>query len=243
MVNAYLAMTITTPLDSPTVASMLDTEYDQGISRSDQYKSTKMAPGMIMKLAPGDAATSHNPGRPNPAFEGFMKSFYMSIGSGLGLPIEVLRQNWSDSNYSSARAALGELWQMVAQDRKLLADGFLNPVYEMVIEEAIDLGLLDAPDFYRDRHLYCGARWIGPGRGYLDPVKEADAAKIRLETISTYEDECAEQGKDYEEVLEQQAYEQERRRLLNLPPLVPPTPGTVYPSDEQPPQPAKEKAA
>jgi len=36
------------------------------------------------------------------------------------------------------------------------------------------------------------ARWIGPARGYVDPVKEAEAAALRMESMtSTLEDECA----------------------------------------------------
>jgi lambda family phage portal protein len=243
VVNAYVAMTIETPLDSATVSSMFDGGYDGMVKAGQQaYGRARMSPAMIMKLNPGDIAKSHNPGRPNPAFEPFVKTFYMMIGAALGLPVEVLLNNWSDSNYSSAKAALGELWQVVAQSRQLLAEGFLTPLLEMVIEEAIDLKLIEAEDFYRDRHLYSRARWIGPGRGFLDPLKEADAQKVRLQTTSTLEIECAEQGLDWQEVLEQRAFEQERRKELGLPDDKPVQPGTAYPSDE-PEDPAQEQAA
>jgi len=55
------------------------------------------------------------------------------------------------------------------------------------------------------------------GRGWIDPVKEAQAAQLRMEIgISTLEDECAEQGKDWEEVLEQRAREKGKLEELGL---------------------------
>jgi capsid protein len=54
-------------------------------------------------------------------------------------------------------------------------------------------------------------------KGWIDPVKETKASKIRLEIgLSTLEDECATQGLDWEEVLEQRAREQAKMRELGL---------------------------
>jgi capsid protein len=51
---------------------------------------------------------------------------------------------------------------------------------------------------------------MGPGRGWIDPVAEKQGAVIGMDAaLSTLEDECAEQGLDYEEVLEQRRYELE----------------------------------
>ena len=51
----------------------------------------------------------------------------------------------------------------------------------------------------------------------MDPVKEAKAAQTRMDIgVSTLENECAEQGLDWEEVLEQRARERERMAELGL---------------------------
>jgi capsid protein len=77
--------------------------------------------------------------------------------------------------------------------------------------------MIEAPGFYQNKALWCRCKWIGPGRGWIDPVKEAKASKIRLEIgLSTLEDECATQGLDWEEVLEQRAREQTKMRELGL---------------------------
>jgi capsid protein len=75
------------------------------------------------------------------------------------------------------------------------------------------LGLVEvpagAPGFYEALPAYARAFWIGPGRGYIDPVKERQASAIGLENnLTTLERELAEQGLDLEEVLAQRAREQ-----------------------------------
>jgi capsid protein len=51
----------------------------------------------------------------------------------------------------------------------------------------------------------------------VDPVKEAKAAQLRMQIgLSTLEDECASQGLDWEEVLEQLAREKAKITELGL---------------------------
>src|SRR6185503_13148856 len=60
--------------------------------------------------------------------------------------------------------------------------------------------------------------WIAPGKGWIDPVKEVQASQLAIETgISTLADEAAANGKDWEEVLEQQKRELTKRLELGLP--------------------------
>jgi capsid protein len=49
--------------------------------------------------------------------------------------------------------------------------------------------------------------WVR-ARGWISPTEEAGAAIMRMDgALSTLEDECAEQGLEFEEVLEQRRYE------------------------------------
>lgn len=60
------------------------------------------------------------------------------------------------------------------------------------------------------------ALWL-PGRGWVDPVKEAQACQIRMDIrLSTLEAECAGQGLDWEEVLEQRVREKAKLAELGL---------------------------
>jgi capsid protein len=58
---------------------------------------------------------------------------------------------------------------------------------------------------------------VPPGYGWVDPVKEISASQSAIEVgVSTLSDEAAAQGRDWEEVLEQQAREKQRRLELGL---------------------------
>lgn len=221
VVSALIAAFIQTPLDSSVVAQHLGAnptspEYQNWLSVMRQY----IAPldgGAIIPIPPGTQVQEFNPSRPATAFDSFITSMLRHIAAGLNIPYELLAKDFSKTNYSSARAALLEGWRFFKSRRQWLATYWAAPAYHLWLEESVNLGLIDAPAYYENRAAYGRCKWIGPGRGWIDPVKEAQAAGIRMDYyISTLEEECAEQGLDWEEVLEQRAVEHERMRQLGL---------------------------
>jgi lambda family phage portal protein len=157
------------------------------------------------------------PARPTNTFPSFIETLSRQIGTALGLPYELALKDFSKTNYSSARAALLEAWRFFTIRRSWLASYWAAPVYRLWLEEAVNAGLIDAPDFYENQAAYCRSKWIGMGRGWIDPVKEAEAAQVRMAAnISTLEIECAEQGLDWQEVLEQIALENSRKTELGI---------------------------
>ena len=101
--------------------------------------------------------------------------------------------------------------------RAWLAANWAGPVYRLWLEEVVNAGLIEAPDFYKNQAYYSQSKWIGMGKGWVDPVKEAEAAQLRMQSmLSTLEKECAEQGEDWNEVIEQRALENKRLEALGL---------------------------
>lgn len=175
-------------------------------------------------LAPGDEVEMSNSSRNTAEFVGFRSSFLQTIAAALGISYEQLQADFTKTTYSSARAALNEVWRWVKARRSGLIAQFVSPIYYAVMEEAFDRGYITpppgAPDFYEAWDLYLKAQWIGPARGYIDPVKERQAAQIGMEIgVTTGEMEAAEQGGDYEDNLNQRAVEEAMRRDLGLPPV------------------------
>ena len=209
----------------------------------------KLSGGAIIPLPVGAKLSSFAPSRPNAAFEAFMLASLRHIAAGMNISYELLLKDFSKSNYSSARATLLEVWRYFNGRRRWLSDVLLRPVYELWLEEAINAGEVAAPDFYTNRYAYCRCRFIFGGRGWVDPVKEAQAAAMRMASgISTLEMECAEQGLDYEEVMDQQAVEQAMRAERNLPsPVIPsklqPAGSNQAPAENEQPQETEEEAA
>ncbi len=180
----------------------------------------KLSPGAILDLQPNESVEIANPNRPNQAFDGFVQSILRQVGVALEIPFEILIKHFTAS-YSAAQAALVEAWKTFSTRRKWIAAQFCQPVYEMVITEAVAKGYLDAPGFFADpfvRAAYLGADWIGPPRGQIDQLKEIRAADYRVKMgVPTLEEETAQiTGGNWETKHTQRAREQKMRTDAGL---------------------------
>lgn len=222
VVNAMVAMVTKSSLGQEAILEMLSGDKDALSTYIKNYNERERSAinfreGLIVPLMFGEDVGGFTPARPSTAYEPFVTTVFRHIATGLNMPYELLMKDFSKTNYSSARAALLEAWRFFQGRRNWLALSFYQAAYELWLEEMVNAGEIEAPGFYENKAAYCRARWIGPGRGWVDPLKEAQAADMRMKIfVSTLEDECAEQGKDWEEVLEQFAEEEARLSELKL---------------------------
>jgi lambda family phage portal protein len=184
--------------------------------------------GAMIDLLPGEEVAFADPTRPNTSFDPFVMSVLRQIGVALELPFEVLIKHYTAS-YSAARAALLEAWRFFRKRRDWLAAGFCQPVYEAVITECVLDGRLRAPGFLRDelvRAAYLGAVWIGDAPGAIDPLKEAQAARERVELgISDKSAETvAYSGRNWEDVHSQRVRERQAEQRDGLAAAAPAAP-------------------
>lgn len=190
---------------------------EERIDRGDEH-SVEMGNGSVVDLNPGEKAVSVTPGRPNANFEGFVDSICKQIGAALEIPKELLVKQFN-SNYSASRAALLEAWKMFRMRRQWMVEKFCTPVYGEWFREAVAKGRIHAPGFFTDpvlQNAYLKCEWNGPTQGQLDPVKEANAAAIRVENgFSTRQREAQEMnGSDYDTNVTQLAGEETRMRKI-----------------------------
>lgn len=191
--------------------------------------------GAVVDLGVGEEPMVANPGRPNAQFDPFFTAVVKEIGSALELPLEELLLHYS-SSYSAARAAMLQAWRFYSLRRWWLACDFCQPSRELVIDEAVARGLIDLPGYgdAAKRKAYCQAIWIGPARGAIDELKEANAAGKRIdigvsnETLET----AAMTGEPWQQVFRQRVREVEQRRQHNLQAL--PKGGLENPPEPQP---------
>ena len=225
VLNAIIAMVLESPLDG---SSLLDLF---GSAEKFQSQRGQAAPlqlgigpgGVIPRLPPGEKLTGFASNRPNNAFDGFVVSVERMIAAGLGMTYETFTRDYSKTNYSSARASMLEGWRFILFLRMHKALTWCRPVLELVIEEAVWRGYIDLPGFETSRaarRAWLRGLWRGPARGWVDPVKEIQAAAMRVRLgISTLRDEAMEQGRDLDDLLDQIELEQEalKKRGLTLP--------------------------
>lgn len=176
----------------------------------------ELAPGAVIDLNEGEKAHDMNPGRPNANFGGFVEAICQQIGASLEIPYELLMKRFN-SSYTASKGALEEAWKMFNMYRGWLATDFCQPIYEEWLTEAVAKGRIKAPGFFTDpviRKAYCGAKWNGPAKGMLDPVKEVTAAEKRVQNgFSTRSDETMQMtGTSYYNNIEQLKHEEKELR-------------------------------
>lgn len=173
----------------------------------------EMGPGAVLHLQKGEKVHFGNPNIPTAGFETFVKTVCRLIGAALEIPYDVLIKEF-DSSYSASRGALLEAWEAFKMRRSWFVDSFCQPIYEVWLTEAVARGRVKAPGFFDDpliREAWCGARWIGPVQGQIDPLKEANAALTLTNcAIKTHEQVTRELGGgDWQENVEQLKSENE----------------------------------
>lgn len=208
----------------------------QIVDRASKW-SGEIESGQIMNLLPGEKVTAPTPGRPNPQFDPFFRACVQQIGMAIGMPSEVLLMSYT-SSYSAARAALLMAWRLFMGWREFLRVNFCQPVYDLWLSEEVAAGRIAAPGFFADpvvRAAWAAAHWVGDGPGSIDPEKEVNAAKARVELgISTLQAESqAFDGVDWETKHAQQVREAKARREagMAMPGDAPPKPEPAHKPD------------
>ena len=225
-----------------------DTLYDEDAQGTIVDKASKWSgeieSGQVVNLLPGEDIASPAPGRPNPAFDPFWTAMVRQIGMALEMPYEVLVMHFQ-SSYSAARAALLMAWKAFRSKRDLLAKMLCQPVLELWLADEVAEGRISAPGFFASdvvRAAWCSAIWTGDGPGSIDPAKEVDAARKRVELgISTKQAESIlHDGVDWEQKHEQRVKEinAEKRDGIYFPPAGTPAMPVAAPGAEDAPDPA-----
>ena len=163
------------------------------------YQGKTLTPGMIQYLNQGDKVEVVNPAGQATDATSYIKQEMRMIGSGQGLSYETTSRDMSESNYSSARQGAIEDDLTYDEEKDLLMEVF-DEIYETFVISLVLAGKLEIRDFWSDKDLYLGHKWIQAPKRWIDPAKEANANKIALNTgQKTWADMAAENGKDWKE--------------------------------------------
>lgn len=212
---------VTSPYDPAMIQDAMESDGSElGFYQDLRADWSKERPAMLNNvrvptLAPGESINSVAASHPHDGFADFAHEMLRSIAAALGVSAEQITQDWSKTNYSSARAALLESWKTLSRRSTEFKVGTATPIYASWLQEVMERGDLDdvmpngaAPDFIEAATAYSRCDWLGVARGWVDPVKEKQGAVLGMDAgLSTLKRECAEQGLDWEEVLAQRAVE------------------------------------
>lgn len=170
-----------------------------------------------MKTAPpGWKPFQMNASQPAAQYSDYRSEKLREIGRPVNMPLMMVRLDSSNHNYSSARFD-GQLYSRgVGSTQRWLARIALNRLASRVIREASLVDGVAVPDSY-------DKRWTWEAMPHVDPGKERTASELGLQIgTTTLADECAKDGKDWEQVQRQRAREKELLKKLGLEAVPPP---------------------
>lgn len=191
-------------------------EYHQGSEIT--WKGTK-----IPHLLPNESLDVVKTDAANANFAEFENAFIRHLAAGLGVEAHELAKNYSDVNYSAARAALLSVWRTYKARRTRLVTSFAMPFFGAWLEEAVAIGTVPLPpgvgDFYAARPYLVRGTFVAWGKPMIDPAKERQAQMLGMSMgVDTLEAIAAEDGANWRDTLDQAAYERAYKLKLGLDP-------------------------
>lgn len=163
-------------------------------------------PGGGITLPAGLEMQKYDPNTPNAEGPGFVKSVQRYISSAWRVSYNALANDLEGVNYSSIRSGLlieRDGWRMLQQ---FWIDSFRQPVSTVWLECALLTGGLRLPS--RDPARYDSFRWVPRGWLWVDPLKDVQAAILAVNNgFGSHGSYTAQQGDDFEEILENLAHE------------------------------------
>lgn len=163
---------------------------------------------------------------PTTNYEPFQTANLAAVASPMGLATEQLSGRWAGINYSNARTLTNETWRGWTSERYTFTQATLTPIYAALLEEWVARDMVPVPGgkamFYVYRAALTQCEWIGPARGTIDKLKEGSGDDLDYASFrSTLEQQCAERGLDWRDVLYQRKREQVEMERYGLVPNAP----------------------
>lgn len=154
--------------------------------------------GVIFHGRPGEKVAGIDRNIPGKDFTASLTTFLRLLGLPLGLPLEFIMLDWTKSNYSQCRAILEQAKETFESWQGTLVDFLHRPLYEWVIQAAMDSGALRMNDEWEQ------ADWILPAFPWIDQLKEAEAHGLMIDRgLTTHARVCKSRGEDRDDVVAQ----------------------------------------
>ena len=136
---------------------------------------------------------------PGANFTASIMTFMRLLGLPLGLPLELVMLNWTDSNYSQSRAVLEQCYVSFMKRQNRLMKHFHDPLYARKIGLWLAQGRLRTALSPEELIKH---RWIVPTFPWIDQLKEAQAQEEKLALgLTTHAQVCMSLGVDSRDVI------------------------------------------
>jgi capsid protein len=176
--------------DSNPGATSKPVETDDIVRSYDRLE--QVSAGSIEYMEPGDEVQELGSGRPNQAFKDYVRSMVRIMSAGASVPLEVLMLDFSDSNFSSNKAALLMAWTYIQTLQEWFNRIYNRRIAIRSLEYAVRKKIIVLPPAWR-RYV----AFTSPGIPEVDRYKAEIAREKALATnTTTLKREISMQGGD-----------------------------------------------
>ncbi|MCG9891093.1 MAG: phage portal protein [Thermosynechococcaceae cyanobacterium MS004] len=184
---------------------------------NDEQNLEDIAPGAIEYLNPGEDFVGFAPNRPNSDAVAFIQEMQRGLSAGQGISFEGVSRNFSQTNYSSARAAKREEERTYKIHQAASIQQLETRVYKKWLDFAVLSGVVSIPKYELRKRFYQRHIWRPQGWDWVDPEKDIKASILALRAgLTSYSDVLGDRGQDVEEVWEMLAHETALAEKLNI---------------------------
>jgi capsid protein len=146
----------------------------------------------------------------------FVRLLLRLIGLPMDMPLELVLYDFSQVNFSSARASLLQFYRAMRPRQRSFATRAMSRTYRWWLSREVKNGTFKSlvpNDFFPHEFMPRGWQWV-------DPVKEAQAILLQIDAgLTTRQRELKSMGIDPEELLAEQVADMRARDLAKLPPI------------------------
>jgi len=191
--------------------------YDDSATAGDGTTtySTEISSGMIQNIPDGTVVDFANPNRPGGDMEGFVRVYQRAIACAMGVSYEEYTRDFTNTNYSSARAALQDSRFTYEDWIEDIDANLIAPVYRDALNFIYFVHfLLPVPSQSSDMYAH---EVQHPQPGWVDPMKEVQADVLAVtNNLTTLTERCAARGLDFSEVARKRSEENALLERLGL---------------------------
>lgn len=195
----------------------LATPTGQDSNDADSNPITRIQPGTIMRLRPGEDVSTINPSRESSQTERFANHLLRGLALGMpGLKASTVTGDYRESSFSSERSADNDVWRENEQNQQWFQCSFCNPIWDWWLRALELSGILEGVDF--DELRDSPVSWSSPVVKSINPADDAEAASLRVANGSSSTPiEAGALGEDWLENLDATQKVVDEARARNLP--------------------------
>lgn len=198
-----------TAADNALVVERTDVPFEAAVEL-EAYDAVSLERGLVNALPEGWKLSQVKSEQPATTYDMFKKEILNEIARCVNMPFNIAAGNSSDYNYASGRLDHQTYFKSLEIERhdcervvlsKIMYKWFMQTEIQDTLRSAglsLDDGIMQLVSYFWDGH------------EHVDPLKEAEAQKIRLESMTTsLAHECGRRGYDWRAQVDQVAEERE----------------------------------